>query len=158
MIRVLAVPIILFSMFVTIPQVEATCTTAKIGNQSFTNCSNGVSGFGVQSGQNSFHQFSDGSTSVTNSFGSTSFSNSNQPNLRGTSLSLNKETGVSQWNNGVVGVHQRVGNVQVDSYSDGTTCTTQTVGTTSLTTCNGKSKDAAKRSSIIGTAAGATDR
>ena len=68
MIRVLAVPIILFSMFVTIPQVEATCTTAKIGNQSFTNCSNGVSGFGVQSGPNSFHQFSDGSTSVTNSF------------------------------------------------------------------------------------------
>ena len=58
---------------------------------------------------------------------------------------------MSQWNNGVVGVHQRFGNVQVDSYSDGTTCTTQTVGTTSLTTCNGKSKDAAKRSSIIGT-------
>ena len=76
MIRALAVPIILFSMFVTIPQVEATCTTAKIGNQSFTNCSNGVSGFGVQSGPNSFHQFSDGSTSVTNSFGNTSFSNS----------------------------------------------------------------------------------
>ena len=94
MIRVLAVPIILFSMFVTIPQVEATCTTAKIGNQSFTNCSNGVSGFSVQSGENSFHQFSDGSTSVTNSFGNTSFSNSNQPNLRGTSQSTRNRTWV----------------------------------------------------------------
>ena len=158
MIRVLAVPIILFSMCVTIPQVEATCTTAKIGNQSFTNCSNGVSGFSVQSGENSFHQFSDGSTSVTNSFGSTSFSTSNQPGLRGTSLSINKDTGVSQWNDGVTGVHQRAGNVRVDSYSDGTICTTAPVGTTSITTCNGNSKDAAKRSSIIGTGAGATDR
>ena len=87
MIRELAVPIILLSICVTIPQVEATCTTAKIGDQSFTNCSNGVTGFSLQSGPNSFHQFSDGSTSVTNSFGKTSFSNSNQPNLRGTSLS-----------------------------------------------------------------------
>ena len=158
MTRVLAVPIILFSMFATVPPVDATCTTTKIGNQSFTNCSNGVSGFSVQSGENSFHQFSDGSTSVTNSFGSTSFSTSNQPGLRGTSLSINKDTGVSQWNDGVTGVHQRAGNVRVDSYSDGTICTTAPVGTTSLTTCNGKSKDAAKRSSIIGTAAGATDR
>ena len=151
MIRVLAVPIILFSMFVTIPQVEATCTTAKIGNQSFTNCSNGVSGFSVQSGENSFHQFSDGSTSVTNSFGNTSFSNSNQPGLRGTSQSITKDTGVSQWNDGVTGVHQRAGNVRVDSYSDGTICTTTPVGTTSITTCNGNAKNAAKRSTIIGT-------
>ena len=155
---VLAVPVIFFSMFVIIPQVEATCTTAKIGNQSFTNCSNGVSGFSVQSGKNRFHQFSDGSTSVTNSFGNTNFSSSNQPNLRGTSQTLNKDTGVSQWDNGVTGVHQRVGNVRVDSYSDGTTCTTAPVGTTSLTTCNGNSKDAAKRSTIIGTGTGATDR
>lgn len=151
MMRVLAVPIILLSMFVTVPQVEATCTTAKIGNQSFTNCSNGVSGFGVQSGANSFHQFSDGSTSVTNSFGNTSVSSSNQPGLGGTSLSIDKNTGISQWNDGVTGVHQRVGEVQVDSYNDGTICTTAPVGTTSLTTCNGNPKDAAKRSTIIGT-------
>ena len=151
MTRVLAVPIILFSMFATVPPVDATCTTTKIGNQSFTNCVDGVSGFSVQSGPNSFHQFSDGSTSVTNSFGNTSFSNSNQPNLRGTSQSITKDTGVSLWNNGVTGIHQRAGNVRVDSYSDGTICTTAPVGTTSLTTCNGNSKDAAKRSSIIGT-------
>ena len=32
MIPALAIPIILFSMFVTIPQVDAACTTNKIGN------------------------------------------------------------------------------------------------------------------------------
>ena len=158
MMTVLAVPVILFSMFVTVPQVEATCTTATIGNQSFTNCTDGRSGFSVQSGKNSFHQFSDGSTSVTNSFGNTSFSSSNQPGLCGTSLSINEDTGVSQWNDGTTGVHQNFGNVRVDSYNDGTTCTTAPVGTTSVTTCNGNSEDAAKRSAIIGTGAGATDR
>ena len=158
MIRVLAVPIILFAMFVTIPPVDATCTTTKIGNQSFTNCVDGVSGFSVQSGPNSFHQFSDGSTSVINPFGNTSFSNSNQPGLSGTSQPITKDTGVSLWNNGVTGFHQRAGNVRVDSYSDGTICTTAPVGTTSITTCNGNSKDAAKRSTIVGTGSGATDR
>ena len=151
MIQALAIPIILFSIFVTAPPVDATCTTSKIGETSFTNCTDGRSGFSVQSGKNSIHQFNDGSTSVTNSFGNTSVSSSNQPGLGGTSLSINKNTGVSQWNDGVTGVHQNFGNVRVDSYNDGTICTTAPVGTTSITTCNGNSKDAAKRSTIIGT-------
>ena len=151
MIPALAIPIILFSMFVTIPQVDAACTTNKIGNTSFINCTDGRSGFSVQSGKNSFHNFNDGSTSVTNSFGNTSFSSSNQPGLGGTSLSINEDTGVSQWNDGTTGVHQNVGNVRVDTYSDGTICTTAPVGTSSITTCNGDSKDAPKRSTIIGT-------
>lgn len=151
MIPALAIPIILFSMFVTVPPVDATCTTNKIGNTSFTNCTDGRSGFSVQSGQNTFSTFNDGSSSVTNSFGNTSVSSSNQPGLGGTSLSINEDTGVSQWNDGVTGVHQNFGNVQVDTYSDGTICTTAPVGTTSFTNCTGDSKDAAKRSTIIGT-------
>ena len=158
MIQALAVPIILFSMFATAPPVDATCTTTKIGETSFTNCTDGRSGFSVQSGQNIFHQFNEGSTSVTNSFGNTSVSSSNQPGLGGTSLSINEDTGVSQWNDGTTGVHQSFSNVRVDSYNDGTICTTSPVGTTSVTTCNGNSKDAAKRSTIIGTGSGATDR
>ncbi len=128
-----------------------TCTTTKVENLSFTNCKNGVSGFGVTSGRTTFHQFNDGSTSMTNSFGNTSFSSGNRPHLRGTNQSINEDTGISQWNNSVTGVHQRAGNVQVDSYSDGTTCTTYTAGVTSLTNCNGESKDAAQRNAIIGT-------
>ncbi len=151
MIKALAILIILFSMFVTIPQVDATCTTTKVGTSSFTNCTDGRSGFSVQSGQNSIHQFNDASTSVTNSFGNTSVFSSKQPGLGGTSLSINEDTGVSQWNDGTTGVHQSFGNVRVDSYNDGTICTTAPVGTTSITTCNGNSKDTAKRSTIIGT-------
>ena len=151
MIKLLAIPIILFSMFVTVQPVEANCTTTKIGEQSFTTCTDGRSGFSAQSGKHSFHQFSDGSTSVTNSLGNTSVSSSNQPGLGGTSLPITKNTGVSQWNDGVTGVHQNFGNVRVDSYSDGTTCTTVPVGATSVTTCNGDSEDATKRSTIIGT-------
>lgn len=151
MIPALAIPIILFSMFATIPQVDAACTTNKIGNTSFTNCTDGSSGFSVQSGQNSFNTFNDGSSSVTNSFGNTSVSSSNQPGLGGTNLSINEDTGVSQWNDGTTGVHQNIGNVRVDSYSDGTICTTAPVGSSSFTTCRGDSEDAAKRSTIIGT-------
>ena len=151
MIPALAIPIILFSMFVTVPQADAACTTTKIGETSFTNCTDGRSGFSVQSGQNSFHQFNDGSTSVTNSFGNTSVSSSSQPGLGGTSLSINEDTGFSQWNDGTTGVHQNFGNVRMDSYSDGTICTTAPVGTLSFTTCNENSGDAAKRSTIIGT-------
>ena len=158
MTRVLAVPIILFSMFATVPPVDATCTTTKIGETSFTNCTDGRSGFSVQSGKNSIHQFNDGSTSVTNSFGNTSVSSSNQPGLGGTSQSITKDTGVSQWNDGTTGVHQSFGNVRVDSYSDGTICTTAPVGSSSFTNCTGDSKDAAKRSTIVGTGSGATDR
>ena len=150
MIKTLAVTIILFSLFVTVPPVDATCTTTKFGNQSFTNCADGVSGFGVTLGGNTFYQFSDGSTGFTSSFGNTSFSSSNQSNLRGTNQAIAKDTEVSQWNNGLFGVHRRNGNVRVDSYSDGTFCTTAPVGTTSFTTCSGNSKDAQKRSSIIG--------
>ena len=151
MIPVLAIPIILFSMFVTIPQVDAACTTTKVGKTSFTNCTDGTSGFSVQSGNSSFNQFNDGSTSITNSFGNTSVSSSNQPNLGGTSQSITKDTGLSQWNDGTTGVHQRAGNARVDVYSDGSICTTAPVGTTSLTTCTGDSEDAPKRSTIIGT-------
>ena len=151
MLTVLAVPIILFSMFVTVPQVDAACTTTKIGKTSFTNCTDGRSGFSVQSGKNSFSKFNDGSTSITNSFGNTSVSSSNQPSLGGTSLSINEDTGVSQWNDGTTGVHQSFGNVRVDSYSDGTVCTTAPVGSSSFTNCTGDSKDAPKRSTIIGT-------
>lgn len=150
MAKTVAITIILFSLFVTIPLVDATCTTTKTWNYSFTNCRNGVSSFGVTSGGTTFYQFNDGSTGFTSSFGNTSFSSGNRPNLRGTSSS-NGETGVSQWNNNITGVHQRTGNLEWDNYSDGTTCTTYTAGVTSLTNCNGKSKDAAQRSTIIGT-------
>ena len=151
MIHALAVPIILFSMFVTIPQVDAACTTNKIGNTSFTNCTDGRSSFSVQSGQNSFNTFNDGSTSITNSFGNTSVSSSDQPGLGGTNVSINENTGVSQWNDGTTGVHQNIGNVRVDTYSDGTICTTAPVGSSSFTNCKGDSEDAPKRSTIIGT-------
>ena len=151
MIQALAIPIILFSMFVSIPQVDASCTTTKIGETSFTNCTDGRSGVSSTFGGNTVHNFNDGSTSVTNSFGNTSVSSSTQPGLGGTSVNINKDTGVSQWNDGTTGVHQNFGNVQVDSYSDGTICTTAPVGTTSFTNCTGDSKDAAKRSTIIGT-------
>lgn len=157
MMRLLAIPIILFSIAFTLPEVEAACTTNKIGNTSFTNCTDGRSGFSVQSGQNSFHQFNDGSTSITNSFGNTSLSGSNQPGLDGTSLSITKDTGVSQWNDGVTGVHQSFGNARVDTYNDGTICTTAPVGTTSVTTCNGNTGDAAKRSTIISTGSDEAD-
>lgn len=150
MIKALAVTIILFSIIVAVPPVDALCTTTKIGNQSFTNCSDGVSGFGVTLGGNTFHQFNDGSTSVTNSLGNTDVSSSSEPNLSGTSQTFNEAT-FSQWGNSVTGVHRDVGNVRMDMYSDGTTCTTAPVGTTSFTTCSGDSKDAAKRSAIIGT-------
>ncbi|MYA29257.1 MAG: hypothetical protein F4090_01825 [Nitrospira sp. SB0672_bin_25] len=151
MIQALAIPIILFSMFVAIPQVDAACTTNKIGKTSFTNCTDGSSSFSVQSGQNTFSTFNDGSSSVTNSFGNTSVSSSNQPGLGGTSLSINEDTGVSQWNDGTTGVHQNFGNVRVDTYNDGTICTTAPVGSSSFTNCRGDSKDAPKRSAIIGT-------
>lgn len=151
MMRLLAIPIILFSIFMTVPPVDAACTTTKIGKTSFTNCTDGRSGFSVQSGKNSFHKFNDGSTSMTNSFGNTSVSSGNQPSLGGTSLSINKDTGVSQWNDGVTGVHQNFGNVRVDTYKDGTICTTAPVGSSSFTNCRGDSKDAPKRSTIIGT-------
>ncbi len=151
MIHALAVPIILFSMFVTIPQVDAACTTTKFGNNAFTNCTDGRSGVSSTFGGNTVHNFNDGSTSITNSFGNTSVSSSKEPGLGGTSVSINSDTGVSQWNDGVTGVHQNFGNVQVDTYSDGTICTTAPVGATSVTTCNGDSEDATKRSTIIGT-------
>lgn len=149
--RLLAIPVILFSITLTMPEVEAACTTTKFGNNAFTNCTDGRSGFSVQSGNNSFHNFNDGSTSITNSFGNTSVSSSREPGLGGTSVSINKDAGVSQWNDGVTGVHQSFGNVRVDSYNDGTICTTAPVGTTSFTNCTGDSKDAVKRSTIIGT-------
>lgn len=149
--RLLAIPIILFSIAFTLPEVEAACTTTKFGNNAFTNCTDGRSGVSSTVGGNTVHNFNDGSTSITNSFGNTSVSSSNQPGLGGTSLSINEDTGVSQWNDGTTGVHQNFGNVQVDSYSDGTIWTTAPVGSTSFTNCTGDSKDAAKRSTIIGT-------
>ena len=151
MIQALAVPIVLFWIFVTVPPVDATCMTTKVGKTSFTNCTDGTSGFSVQSGNSSFNQFNDGSTSITNSFGNTSVYSSNESNLGGTSQSITKDTGHSQWNDGVTGVHQRAGNARVDVYSDGSICTTAPVGTTSLTACTGDSEDSAKRSTIIGT-------
>lgn len=154
MMRLLAIPIILFSIALTIPEVEAACTTTKVGKTSFTSCTDGTSGFSVQSGNSSFNQFNDGSTSITNSFGNTSVSSSNQPNLGGTSQSITKNTGLSQWNDGTTGVHQRTGNAQVDIYSDGTICTTAPVGSSSFTNCTGDSEDAPKRSTIIGTGSG----
>lgn len=158
MIKALAVTIILFSIIMAVPSVDALCTTTKVGKTSFTNCTDGTSGFSVQSGNSSFNQFNDGSTSITNSFGNTSVSSSNQPNLGGTSQSITKDTGHSQWNDGVTGVHQRAGNARVDVYSDGSICTTAPVGTTSLTTCTGESEDAPKRSTIIGAGNGEADR
>ena len=151
MMRLPAILIILFSIAFTLPEVEAACTTTKLGNNAFTNCTDGRSGVSSTFGGNTVHNFNDGSTSITNSFGNTSVSSSNQPGMGGTSVTINKDTDVSQWNDGVTGVHQSFGNVQVDSYSDGTTCTTAPVGTTSFTNCTGDSKDAAKRSTIIGT-------
>ena len=151
MIPALAIPIILFSIALTIPEVDAACTTTKFGNNAFTNCSDGRSGVSSTFGGNTVHNFNDGSTSVTNSFGNTSVSSSSDSSLGGTSVTIHKDTGVSQWNDGVTGVHQNFGNVQMDSYSDGTICTTAPVGTTSFTTCTGDSEDAAKRSTIIGT-------
>ncbi len=148
MIQALSVTIILFSMFLTVPQVDAGCTTTRAANYSSTTCSDGRSSFGVTSGGTTFHQFSDGSTSVTNSFGNIGFSSSNRSDLSGTNQSINENTGVSRWDNGVTGIHQNLGNMQIDSYSDGTTCTTAPVGPTSFTTCDGN--DAAQRSMIIG--------
>ncbi len=156
--RLLAIPIILFSIALTIPEIDAACTTTKFGNNVFTNCSDGRSGVSSTFSGNTVHNFNDGSASVTNSFGTTSVSSSTQPSLGGISVSINEDTGISQWNDGVTGVHQNFGNVQVDSYSDGTICTTAPVGMTSFTNCPGDSKDAAKRSTIIGTGAGATDQ
>jgi hypothetical protein len=151
MMRVLALPIILFSMALIIPEVEAACTTTKFGNNAFTNCTDGRSGVSSTFGGNTVHNFNDGSTSITNSFGNTSVSSSKQPGLGGTSVNIDQDRGISQWNDGTTGVHQNFGNVQVDRYSDGTVCTTAPVGTTSFTNCTGDSKDAAKRSTIIGT-------
>ena len=151
MMKLLAIPIILFSMALTIPEVEAACTTTKFGNNAVTNCTDGRSTVSSTFGGNTVHNSNDGSTSITNSFGNTSVSSSKEPGLGGTSVSINEDTGVSQWNDGTTGVHQQAGNTRVDVYSDGSICTNTPVGSTSFTNCTGNSKDAEKRSTIIGT-------
>ena len=120
MIKTLAITSILFSIFLTVPQVDAICTTTQFGNMAFTNCSDGRSGSSTTFG------------GISQTFNGTTF---------------------SQWNNSVTGVHQDVGDLRMDLYSDGTTCIAQAMGpTTSFTNCNGESSpDAEQRSSIIGT-------
>ena len=152
MIKALAITIILFSIMVAVPPVDATCVTTQLGNVAVTNCSDGRSGTSTTFGGATVSQFSDGTSSITNSFGNTGISNSNQPSLGGTNQSIGG-TGFSQWNDGETGIHRDVGgDVRLDIYSDGTICANQAVGpTTSVTICPGDSTDAAKRSAIIGT-------
>lgn len=140
---------LLIVLTLTMPYVEAGCSTTDVGNQAFTNCDDGLSGSSQTFGNDTFYQFNDGTSGSIQSFGNTKFSNSNRQSLRGSSQILGN-TGFSQWNDGVAGMHQRLGNVRFDRYSDGTSCTTQTLGTMSFTNCNGDSQDAVKRGRLVG--------
>jgi len=113
------------------------------------NCDDDLSGSSWTFGGNTLYQFTDGISGSIQSFGNTKFWISNQHSLRGYSQTLGN-TGFSQWNDGVTGMHQRLGNVRFDSYSDGTRCTTQTLGTTSFTNCDGNSQDAVNRGRLVG--------
>lgn len=90
-------------------------TSNRVGNFTYHNFSNGVSGTSSKVGRFIYHSFSNGLSGTSHQVGDFTYEN---------------------FNNGLSGTRHRVGNFTYQNYSDGTSCTTNRAGRFSYTNCN----------------------
>ena len=112
---------------------HAGCTATHLGSQTFYQCDD-VSGTRQRIGQFDFYQFSDGTSITRQRLGPFEFYNSNREGLIGTRHHIGA-FGFLQRDDGSTDLQQEPGPFSIDSFSYGTTCSSQNLGPYTFSGC-----------------------
>ena len=123
------------SLFLLSPVVHAQSgSSTDIGNTTFFN-SDGRSGTRQSIGNADFYTFSDGSRTTRSRIGSTDIYSGSTPSLSGSTNQIGNTT-FGTWQDGTTSTHHSIGGTTFHKFSNGKTCFSNKVGSTTLTTCN----------------------